>query len=92
MFASEMQTKPKKKKAESFEEAMKRLEEIVQKLEKGDLPLEEAMGAYTEGVNLVRQCHEKLEEAEKKIQMLVQTEDGRLVAKPFDKPMDDDDF
>lgn len=91
MFPPEVQTKTKKKKAETFEEAMKRLEEIVEKLEKGDLSLEEAMGAFSEGVGLVRLCHEKLEEAEKKVQMLVQGEDGRWITRPFDKPVEENE-
>jgi exodeoxyribonuclease VII small subunit len=74
----------RKKKIEKFEEAMKRLEEIVEKLEKADLPLEDAMTAFGEGVELVRFCHEKLEEAEKKVQALVQAEDGSWHTKPFD--------
>jgi len=81
----------KKKKTDTFEDAMKRLEEIVEKLEKGDLPLEEAMSAFSEGVGLVRLCHEKLEEAEKKVQLLVQGEDGRWVAAPFEKPNQGDE-
>ncbi|MGQ9671266.1 MAG: exodeoxyribonuclease VII small subunit [Desulfosoma sp.] len=91
MVSAEAQSRAKRKKTESFEEAMKRLEEIVDKLEKGDLPLEEAMEAFTEGVGLVRQCHEKLEEAEKKVQMLVQGEDGRWIATPFDKPSENNE-
>ncbi|MGQ9485813.1 MAG: exodeoxyribonuclease VII small subunit [Desulfosoma sp.] len=91
MVSAEAQSRAKRKKTESFEEAMKRLEEIVDKLEKGDLPLEEAMEAFTEGVSLVRQCHEKLEEAEKKVQMLVQGEDGRWIATPFDKPSENNE-
>lgn len=92
MVGADAQTKTgKKKKAETFEEAMKRLEEIVEKLEKGDLPLEEAMSAFGEGVGLVRFCHEKLEEAEKKVQMLVQGEDGRWITAPFDKPAQGDE-
>lgn len=87
MVGADAQSKTaKKKKTETFEEAMKRLEEIVEKLEKGDLPLEEAMAAFSEGVGLVRFCHEKLEEAEKKVQMLTQGEDGQWVATPFDTP------
>lgn len=89
MVGAEAQSKTKRKKIENFEEAMKRLEEIVEKLEKGDLPLEEAMEAFTEGVGLVRLCHEKLEEAEKKVQMLVQGEDGRWITTPFDKPLEE---
>ncbi|MEJ5348678.1 MAG: exodeoxyribonuclease VII small subunit [Desulfosoma sp.] len=91
MTFAETQSKAKRKKTESFEEAMKRLEEIVEKLEKGDLPLEVAMEAFSEGVGLVRLCHEKLEEAEKKVQMLVQGEDGRWIATPFDKPPEENE-
>ncbi len=78
----------RKKKVEKFEEALERLENIVEKLEKGDLPLEEAMNAFSEGVNLVRFCHEKLEEAEKRIQMLVQDEEGKWRTAPFEETKD----
>ncbi|MFH1242027.1 MAG: exodeoxyribonuclease VII small subunit [Pseudomonadota bacterium] len=67
-----------------FEEAMKRLEEIVQALEAGDLPLEDSLKSFEEGMGLVRFCSEKLEEAEKKVTLLVQESDGRHKQVPFD--------
>ena len=62
-----------------FEAALRRLEEIVQKLEKGDLPLEESLVLYEEGIRLSRHCHSKLEEAEGKIEMLMKDARGDLV-------------
>lgn len=63
----------------SFEEALKRLEEIVQRLERGELPLEESLTCYEEGIRLSRFCHQKLEEAERKIETLVRDVRGDLV-------------
>ena len=54
-----------------FEDSMRRLEEIVEKMESGDLPLDEALKYYEEGIQLSRLCYKKLSEAEKKIQKLV---------------------
>lgn len=65
-----------RKKAEQFEEALKNLEKIVGKLERGDLPLEDSLTAFTEGIRLVQFCHKKLEEAESKVQMLLKNEQG----------------
>jgi exodeoxyribonuclease VII small subunit len=69
-----------KKKSEQFEDALKRLQTIVEKLERGDLPLEQAMESFTEGMQLVQLCHQKLEEAEKKIQVLVKDQQGAWTA------------
>jgi len=55
----------------SFEAALTRLEQIVQRLEKGELPLEESLVLYEEGIRLSRLCHAKLEEAEGKIELLM---------------------
>lgn len=66
----------------SFEVALARLEEIVRLMEAGDLPLEQAIAEFQEGMGLARICREKLDQAEQKIQMLVQ-ESGQLVKKPF---------
>ena len=57
--------------APRFEAALKQLEEIVQRLEKGELPLEESLKLYEEGIRLSRLCHQKLEEAEGRIEMLM---------------------
>lgn len=59
-----------------FEEAMSELEDITRKLESGDLPLEDAIGAYERAVSLIKLCNEKLESAEKKVKMLVEGNDG----------------
>jgi len=60
-----------RKKTEPFEESLKKLEKIVEKLERGSLPLEEAMEAFAEGVRLVNVCNQKLDEVENRVQMLV---------------------
>jgi exodeoxyribonuclease VII small subunit len=73
-----------KKKGEPFEEALKKLQMIVEKLEKGDLPLEEAMESFTEGIKLAQYCHQKLEEAENKVQMLLKDPEGSWSVVPFE--------
>jgi exodeoxyribonuclease VII small subunit len=57
-------------KQKDFESALKELEEIVKELEKGDLTLEQSLAGYENGVRLARFCNAKLEEAEKRIEML----------------------
>ncbi len=66
-----------------FEEALKRLEEIVTLLEDEKLPLEEALERYEEGIKLTRHCTKVLDAAEKKIEILSKIEGGELEAKPF---------
>ena len=73
-----------KKKSEQYEEAIKRLQVIVERMERGDLPLEEAMESFTEGIKLVQYCHQKLEEAESKVQMLLQNQQGEWIVAPFE--------
>ena len=63
---------------------MKRLEEIVHDLEKGDLPLEESLKVFEEGMNLIRFCSEKLEEVEQKVAILVKEGNGKYVHQPFE--------
>ncbi|NKE71425.1 exodeoxyribonuclease VII small subunit [Nitrospiraceae bacterium HYJII51-Mn-bac16s-1-B09] len=67
-----------------FEEALSRLEEAVKSLEKGDLPLEESLKVFEEGVRLSKNCLKMLEEAEKKVEILVQEKDGKRRARPFE--------
>ncbi|MGE6629370.1 exodeoxyribonuclease VII small subunit [Bacillus sp. NPDC077027] len=64
----------------TFEEAMKELEEIVGKLEEGDVPLEEAIHYFQEGMSLSKLCHEKLQHVEKQMDFILK-EDGELA--PF---------
>ena len=73
-----------KKKSEQFEEAVKRLQAIVEKLERGDLPLEQSMESFAEGMQLVQFCHQKLEEAERKVQILTKDPQGAWTTTPFE--------
>ena len=73
-----------RKKPESFEDALKRLEEIVQRMEGGDLALEDSLGLFEEGVRLTRVCSQRLDEAEKKIELLTRDEKGGVKAEPVD--------
>lgn len=66
-----------------FEEALRRLEAIVERLETGDLPLEEALEAFEEGVRMIKLCSKRLNEAEKRVSILVKNAEGELVEKPF---------
>jgi exodeoxyribonuclease VII small subunit len=67
-----------------FEDAMERLEQIVEKLEGGDLTLEESLKIFEEGMKLVRFCSKKLEEAEQKVNLLVKESGGALTQQPFE--------
>ena len=67
---------------EKFEEALGRLEDIVKKMEAGDMTLEESLKAFEEGIKLVRLCSRKLDEAERRVEILLKQEE-ELVIKPF---------
>lgn len=66
-----------------FEDALKRLESIVDTMEAGELPLDQLLARFEEGTRLVRLCQTKLEEAELKIQTLEQTATGETELKPL---------
>jgi exodeoxyribonuclease VII small subunit len=72
-----------KKKNKSFEEMMQELEGIVARLEGGELPLEDALAAFENGVQLVRQLNERLTAAEGRIEALVRDADGELQIRPL---------
>jgi exodeoxyribonuclease VII small subunit len=72
-----------KQKEPSFEAALARLEEIVATLEKGQAPLDDSLKLFEEGVALSRFCSGKLDEIERKIEIL-DREGGKLKAEPFD--------
>lgn len=72
-----------KEGSRQFEEAMKKLESIVDFLEGEDISLDEALKRYEEGIKLVRFCTKKLEEAEKKIEVLTRDAEGKVAKKPF---------
>ncbi|MGA9670786.1 MAG: exodeoxyribonuclease VII small subunit [Terracidiphilus sp.] len=67
----------------SFEESLKKLETIVDQLEKGDLPLEDSLKLFEEGVGLSAVCKQELEAAEGKVQILIKQRDGSLKPEPF---------
>ncbi|UCD32576.1 MAG: exodeoxyribonuclease VII small subunit [Desulfobacterales bacterium] len=67
----------------TFEQAIQKLEQIVQELEYGDQPLEKALNKFEEGVKLSKFCSEKLDETEKKVTILLQDQKGNLFEKPF---------
>lgn len=69
----------------TFESALSRLEEIVQQLEQGDLPLEQSLKLFEEGIKLSRICNTRLEKAERKVEILLKDKSGNLIAKPFEE-------
>ena len=73
----------------TFEQSMKQLEQIVQELESGDLPLEKAIKKFEEGIQLTKFCARKLDETEKKITLLSEDENGNVTESAF--PAGDDD-
>ncbi len=75
--------KGKKKADKSFEAQLQRLEEVLQALEHGDLPLEEALRLFEEGMGLVKACHQKLDEVERRVDLLLKDESGRFFTRPF---------
>jgi exodeoxyribonuclease VII small subunit len=66
-----------------FEESLKKLEDIVNQLEQGDLTLEESLKLFEEGIKLSRLCSRQLEEAEKKVEMLLKNDGDTLATRPF---------
>ncbi len=69
---------------ERFEDGLNKLEKIVSKLEDGDIPLEESLRLFEEGIRLSRLCNQKLEEAEKKVEILMKGKNVVIKPQPFD--------
>jgi exodeoxyribonuclease VII small subunit len=69
---------------ERFEDALNKLEKIVSKLEDGEIPLEESLKLFEEGIRLSRLCNQKLEEAEKRVEILMKGKNGMIKPHPFD--------
>ena len=78
-------SKAKKDEARSFEESMKRLDEIVGQLEEDKLPLDKMISLYEEGVVLARACGEKLEAAEQKVRLIAKKAGGGVTLEEFDE-------
>ena len=72
-----------------FEKAMKRLEQIVEELEKGELDIDKSLEIFEEGIKMSRVCSKKLNEAEAKIEKLTQDKKGELITELF--PVEEED-
>ncbi len=68
-----------------FEDALARLEGVVDRLESGELPLEESLRLFEEGVHLTKVCTHRLEEAERRITILLKDERGEVLEAPFEE-------
>ena len=68
-----------------FEASLARLEEIVRELETGDLPLEQSLKLFEEGIKLSRLCNKRLEEAERRVEILLKNKNGTVTAQPFEE-------
>lgn len=68
----------------SFESSLKDLEKTISELERGDLPLEGQLKAFEQGVALSRDCMKRLEEVEKRVELLMEKADGSLTTQAFD--------
>jgi len=68
----------------SFETSLTELEQIVTKLEDGDLPLEESLELFEKGIKLSRECRERLTKAERRIEILMKGADGEIGVEEFD--------
>ena len=77
-------------KTKTFETQLAALERVVRELELGDLPLEESLKLFEEGVRLSRECQERLNQAERRIEVLLRDSEGRLVLSAFDEEHVDD--
>ena len=66
-----------------FEEELDKLELIVKQLERGELPLEESLERFTEGMKLSQLCLNKLDKAEKNIDKIIQSQQGKIIEKPL---------
>ena len=72
-------------RSNEFEKAFQQLEKIVQRLESEELPLDESLHLFEEGIRLSRFCHQRLEEVEKKIELILADAKGQPVTEPFEE-------
>lgn len=70
----------------SFENSLDELEQIVKQLEAGDLPLDRSLELFEQGVRLSRECQKRLDEAERKVEVLLRGNDGAYRPTPFEEP------
>jgi exodeoxyribonuclease VII small subunit len=76
-------------RSNEFEKAFQQLEKIVQRLEAEELPLDESLQLFEEGIRLSRFCHQRLEDVEKKIELILADAKGQPVTEPFEEELDD---
>lgn len=79
-----MTQQAKSGKSDSFEKNLERLDAIVHQLEDAELPLEKALQLYEEGMKLSEVCHQQLQQAEGRVQILMKKAGGKVVAEPFE--------
>lgn len=79
------------RRGNEFEKAFKELETIVQRLESEELPLDESLRLFEQGINLSRFCHQRLEEVEKKIELILADAKGQPRTQPFVVTEEDED-
>lgn len=72
----------------SFEEGIERLERIVRELEQKEVPLEQALNLFRQGIELVQNCNGMLDDAEKQMQILLENPNGELEVRPADFPVE----
>lgn len=75
----------------TFEASLEALEQIVQQLEDGDLPLERSLQLFEQGIRLSRECQERLSQAERRIEILLRDNQGRPVVREFEEPDESED-
>ena len=78
------------RKSNEFEKAFQQLETIVKRLESEEMPLDESLQLFEEGIRLSRFCNQKLEEVEKKIELILSDAKGQPRVEPFESEEDDD--
>jgi exodeoxyribonuclease VII small subunit len=76
----------REQKDKKFEQALVELESVVEKLESGELSLDESLATFEQGIRLVKFCNQKLSEVEKKIELLVKDKEVKLQLKLLDEP------
>jgi len=82
---------PAPKKSLKFEKALEELERVVARLEKGNLPLEESLQLFEQGIKAARECRAYLEEAEKRVETLLGSEAGGLELSPYESEEDENE-
>jgi exodeoxyribonuclease VII small subunit len=81
----------KEQSEKNFETALEDLEQVVEQLESGDLALEDSLAAFEKGVGLAKFCNQKLNDVEKKVELLIKDKEGKLQLKAFGVLAEDED-